>query len=229
MKVLNQTHFRMTFSTDDNNIYLNASAYIIAYINNLTTYADVGHLYGYRQNQVNIVQNISDPTMFFIGLNRVVANGSNVTVVLNSDDMSISTTSNYWNLTYSYMYFRTDVLCNGDPCVCFDGYQMVGAVCHEVCQDGRTYELACDDGNNVNGDGCSDTCSIEPYYYCYNTGGRSPSTCNFVGPLQLAYKEAIKFAAENKANVTFTVVPAFADMADIPWQSILTSNNSFSI
>lgn len=34
------------------------------------------------------------------------------------------------------------------------------SLCIEVCGDGRRFTLACDDGNNVNGDGCSKDCKI---------------------------------------------------------------------
>jgi len=32
------------------------------------------------------------------------------------------------------------------------------SMCEEICGDGKRYEYACDDGNTVNGDGCSDQC-----------------------------------------------------------------------
>jgi cysteine-rich repeat protein len=230
VKVINQTHMRLAFSADDNNIYTNASAYIIAFLNNITCYADVGHLYGYQYNQINSIVNVTLPTTFFIGLCRFAVNDSRLNIMLTSDDMNINSGSNYWNLTYSYIYFRLDILCGGDPCPCYDGYhQDSNGVCQEVCQDGRSYELPCDDGNSINGDGCSDTCQVEQYYYCYNTGGRSASFCYFVGPLSLTYSDATKLAGSNKANVTFSVTPAYNDMGSIPWQNILSASNIFSI
>ena len=39
--------------------------------------------------------------------------------------------------------------------------------CVEKCGDGvdmLTYE--CDDGNLVSGDGCNETCQVEPGFYC---------------------------------------------------------------
>lgn len=33
-------------------------------------------------------------------------------------------------------------------------------LCLEVCGDGKKYVLACDDGNNVDGDGCSKDCNV---------------------------------------------------------------------
>jgi cysteine-rich repeat protein len=32
--------------------------------------------------------------------------------------------------------------------------------CAEICGDGKRFEYECDDGNNINGDGCSDSCFI---------------------------------------------------------------------
>ena len=40
------------------------------------------------------------------------------------------------------------------------GYEVVGGECSEVCGDGILIEDICDDGNNLNGDGCSSTCSV---------------------------------------------------------------------
>lgn len=227
VKVVNTTHFRLTFIADDNNVYSNGSAYIVAYINNLTTFADVGHLYGYQQQQLNTLANITTPSTFFIGLSRFTVNDTSLTIILNGNDQNINTGAKYWNLTYSYIYFRLGILCAGDPCPCFDGYQQdsVG-VCHEVCQDARSYELPCDDGNAIDGDGCSSTCAIEPYYYCYNTGGRSASYCLFVGPFSLSYIDTIKLADANRANITFSVVPAYSNLVDLPWGSLLSALNS---
>jgi len=43
-----------------------------------------------------------------------------------------------------------------------------------VCGDGiLTDDEECDDGNKINGDGCSSTCKVEPFYFCNN----EPSEC----------------------------------------------------
>ena len=55
-------------------------------------------------------------------------------------------------------------------------------VCVEICGTdtaGSTfdfYNYECDDGNNVDGDGCSSTCTIEPGYECY---GGNPLQADF--------------------------------------------------
>ena len=45
--------------------------------------------------------------------------------------------------------------------------------CIENCGDGKKFVLACDDGNNNDGDGCSRDCKIEQGYICR---GGSPNT-----------------------------------------------------
>lgn len=33
-------------------------------------------------------------------------------------------------------------------------------LCIEICGDGKRYTSGCDDGNNINGDGCSRDCKV---------------------------------------------------------------------
>lgn len=37
--------------------------------------------------------------------------------------------------------------------------------------------LGCDDGNLIDGDGCSSTCTVESGWYCKNTAEKSKSDC----------------------------------------------------
>lgn len=40
-------------------------------------------------------------------------------------------------------------------------------ICTEICGDGRDYKTyPCDDGNNIDGDGCSANCNIETGWTC---------------------------------------------------------------
>ena len=51
--------------------------------------------------------------------------------------------------------------------------------CTEICGDGIDLLFyACDDGNNVNGDGCSSTCTIETGYQCIGGDNNHPDVCN---------------------------------------------------
>lgn len=38
-------------------------------------------------------------------------------------------------------------------------------------------QLACDDGNRANGDGCSSDCEVEPFWYCYGGSSSQPDSC----------------------------------------------------
>ena len=52
--------------------------------------------------------------------------------------------------------------------------------CGEVCGDGVQYTLQCDDGNTLDGDGCSSQCTIEKGWNCSAPTGAS--TCELISP-----------------------------------------------
>lgn len=75
-------------------------------------------------------------------------------------------------------------------CPCNSGYEDIEVTrCHEICGDGLRYEDACDDGNTVNGDGCSSTCIIEDYFTCDSS---APSNCYFVANLTISINKTEK-------------------------------------
>ena len=54
---------------------------------------------------------------------------------------------------------------------CLGGSPTSKDICHANCGDGKWTNPpeGCDDGNQVSGDGCSSTCTIEtPLYNCIN-------------------------------------------------------------
>lgn len=51
-------------------------------------------------------------------------------------------------------------------------------LCEEVCGDGMKFILGCDDGNKINGDGCSSTCEVETGYTCNGGSPSSKDTCS---------------------------------------------------
>lgn len=57
-------------------------------------------------------------------------------------------------------------------------------VCIEICGDGLNYgEYECDDGNNLNGDGCDKDCMIEPGYECEGGDENNRDVCvDNIGP-----------------------------------------------
>ncbi|CDW73786.1 UNKNOWN [Stylonychia lemnae] len=63
---------------------------------------------------------------------------------------------------------------------CTGGSSAVKDTCSEICGDGRNFKLVanqCDDGNNINGDGCSSTCQIESGYYCVGGSKYTKDKC----------------------------------------------------
>lgn len=62
---------------------------------------------------------------------------------------------------------------------CFEESEHVNTKCYErKCGNGyTTTDEECDDGNLVDGDGCSKTCKKEKFFECYISGERGKSTC----------------------------------------------------
>lgn len=67
---------------------------------------------------------------------------------------------------------------------CQNGFALLGNQCQEVCGDGRRFVVQCDDGNTVNGDGCSSTCTVESGYTCYGGSAISTDICQKINPGQ---------------------------------------------
>lgn len=63
-------------------------------------------------------------------------------------------------------------------------YDSVSQKCFELCGDGKKFDLECDDGNNVDGDGCSRDCRIEPGFKCTGGSPDSNDRCVVQGPGQ---------------------------------------------
>lgn len=63
--------------------------------------------------------------------------------------------------------------------------------CSELCGDGRIFYrspfMMCDDGNSVDGDGCSLDCSVEDGWTCAGGNGSTPDTCNGICGDSLIY------------------------------------------
>ena len=63
-------------------------------------------------------------------------------------------------------------------CSCDRGYSLnSNDNCSEICGDGILFDLQCDDGNNVDFDGCSHSCTIERGFKCLGGGENSSSKC----------------------------------------------------
>ena len=66
----------------------------------------------------------------------------------------------------------------------------------------------CDDGNLVDGDGCSSICEVEPTYKCLYGSETSHSVCVYRGnPLLFGLIRTERVEGENKGIFQFSVYP----------------------
>lgn len=103
-------------------------------------------------------------------------------------------------------------------CTCQAQTVFNGSTCVEVCGDGflTTNSYECDDGNLVDGDGCSSLCSVEVGYRCENGSSTSPSSCYYVGvPLQLSLSSVKKNGILNQGVFEFAVYPALISLSSL--------------
>ena len=70
-------------------------------------------------------------------------------------------------------------------------FDIKGASCTEKCGKGLrfTSSLQCDDGNQVDGDGCSSECKVEENFECSGGTPTSPDKCIDASPLTFKLTE----------------------------------------
>ena len=66
---------------------------------------------------------------------------------------------------------------------------------------------ACDDGNVLNGDGCSSSCTVETDYSCSGGSLTSKSTCVYIGQITLELTKIMRKADSNTAELIFNLQP----------------------
>lgn len=120
---------------------------------------------------------------------------------------------------------------SGSACVqvtnttsCSAGYTKSGSNCVEVCGDGKLYELACDDGNSEDGDGCDQNCNVESGYACKDGSPTSPSICSYNGSLTLTLTKAIKNTYSNSIMFFITVSPKVKVLSQVDVNQTLSTN-----
>lgn len=113
------------------------------------------------------------------------------------------------------------------PCTikqCLKGYYNDSGICREICGDGILFDLECDDGNLVDGDGCSSTCQIETNYTCVNGSSTTPSLCSYNKPLDLTLTSSTKDIKSNTVVFEIVVGPALKVLDTFNFSTIMTSN-----
>lgn len=94
------------------------------------------------------------------------------------------------------------VLRNG-TCFCKDGYELKQGLCIDKCGDGKIYTHPCDDGNLIDGDGCSSSCVVEPDYVCKDGSAATASRCIYEGMVKLELLCVYKGDALNTGKALF--------------------------
>ncbi len=124
-----------------------------------------------------------------------------------------------------------------DMCTsCAPGFFLSESSCISLCGNGivDAGEM-CDDGNRMDGDGCSSTCTVEPSYYCYGDPGQ-PSTCNFGSCIfepATALPLGIGFAidgtgAASAMGVTFSQRSTIYTTADVAYPMMIEADVMYS-
>jgi cysteine-rich repeat protein len=106
---------------------------------------------------------------------------------------------------YKYNYQENNTFNCVPVGICIAGYTQQGVICYEICGDGLLFELACDDGNNIDGDGCSTTCVVETNFTCIDGSPTSPSKCSYNQPLVMNLILSYKNLYANAVNFTISI------------------------
>lgn len=75
---------------------------------------------------------------------------------------------------------------------CVPGYSISKStsLCNEICGDGKRFTLPCDDGNAIDGDGCSISCQIETGYFCAGGSPNSKDICSRALPKAISFSSS---------------------------------------
>jgi cysteine-rich repeat protein len=72
------------------------------------------------------------------------------------------------------------------------------------------FGLECDDGNLIDGDGCSSNCTIEKDYSCINGSSTSPSVCSYNGSVSLTLQTGDKDPNSNTMTLKYELIGSAA-------------------
>lgn len=116
----------------------------------------------------------------------------------------------------TYVLSGTDCVSCMVSCVCY-GYQLNSAgVCTSFCSDSITVypHEECDDGNLIDGDGCSSQCTAEANYSCV-VDAHLQSSCSYNQPLNISLLSTIKSPDSNQLTFNLQLGPALPDLANM--------------
>jgi cysteine-rich repeat protein len=114
---------------------------------------------------------------------------------------------------------------NSAWCQPYEYWNTTLGACKEICGDGKVYVLECDDGNLLNGDGCSSSCTIEPNFICVNGSTTRRSVCSYTAPLELKLTETSKKPNSNTVVFKLAVQPPLTSLSGLPsFKNIISTN-----
>ena len=102
-------------------------------------------------------------------------------------------------------------------CHCKTYYQILNNTCSEICGDGVLIVLPCDDGNTVNGDGCSSNCALESGFKC--TVENKTSKCIYTAKLNISLISIEKLENFNSGMFIFEFTPAVTTLNNMNWNN----------
>ena len=86
----------------------------------------------------------------------------------------------------------------------------------------KVTEEGCDDGNTVDGDGCSSTCSVETNWACYNGSTTTASVCLISNTFTIAVKYVFRITSWNTMEVAFEITPKYDEFTTMNFKKNLT-------
>lgn len=113
-------------------------------------------------------------------------------------------------------------------CSCLPYFLPSGQTCNEICGDGRLYVLACDDGNLINGDGCSSSCKIESGFHCTAGLNNTASVCKYEGKINADLVCTYKLDNPNTAKILISFSPFISNLLRINFTNYISFNFTVS-
>ena len=120
------------------------------------------------------------------------------------------------------------VLRNG-TCFCKEGFELTQGICVDKCGDGKTFTQPCDDGNLLDGDGCSSSCAVEPDYVCKDGSAAAASRCVYEGMVKLQLLCVYKGEVLNTGKALFQISPFVSNIAKMNLSESLLFVTNFNL
>jgi cysteine-rich repeat protein len=109
------------------------------------------------------------------------------------------------------------------------GYFLENLACVEICGDGLLFNLECDDGNDIDNDGCSSSCKIEKNFRCVKTLSNTSQCTYMKKDISLSLKSIYKSDLLDQGIFTFSLTPYLFNIQRLDFSTHLTFQCSQAI